>query len=176
VSVEEWTVYKRNGLFLFAPATKISLCERDGWLRVGVGRLGRADGSLFLPERYGDLWRRLCYAAIYWQNILEAWDDIIRGAPTLSNDPGEHEFVWTCRGFAALRAVQYSLYRRHVLKELQTIRFSGGPPPNIHSLDEVGIRHFRDWHTVTFEEAQKEGKGFLKMDPAAQTNILQFSM
>jgi hypothetical protein len=174
-----WATYLKDEVVRYAPPMAVTvLGDSKGWLQVyafgpqdgsksGVGSDFR--GVLLLPSRYEELWRSLLYSCIFNEAILEFWDKETASFANNKNPKGQEAVKLRCRHNAAVKAVQFVIYRRYVVEELLALPLEA-PPHHLKVLTEVALRDLRDWHFTSFEKAVEENKKAFKLDPISDAN------
>jgi hypothetical protein len=150
----------------------ISIQGKD-WFRFTAYNIDDvALGYFLLPPKYYLLWRRLVYGGLFQEKMFEAWIKRTDKLSGRSLNPVEEEMI-SLRNMAGVRLVQYLLYRRLVLEEVMNLKFENDDPV-IHSLIEFGIRESRDWMFESFEDVEKKGASYLRLDPTDPKNEKAF--
>lgn len=180
VTPDFWASYKPRRLSYGRPEEVVykieGTDEQETRLRVRVLHASRFLGYVYIPPRYASVWRRLIYSALYWECLCQCWHDAT--APILrkvksARTPRDKATLNVCSN-ADVKLLQHLVSRRFVLQEVQELAAgSGGIPDNVHSLNEYAIRDARDWLHMSFQEAHRDGKQLLKLDPTDPKNDAQ---
>lgn len=171
---ESWSHFAGTKIFYSPPeliAYPLAEGGRETWLRAAARRNDEFLGYVYIPPRYGSVWRRLIYAALWWEQIYVAWDGYPNPADGSKGAAAKRLAIEEGSNNAGTRLLQHLTCRQAILEELQkAVLFSRPTTAPMPLLFEYGVRDFRDWFDRTFEWAKANEPEYLDLDPTDPDN------